>query len=177
MVAHQAPPSLVFSRQEHCSALPFPGWKHQSSVFFGRTDAKAEIPILWPPHAKSWLIGKDTDAGKDWGQEDKGTTKDEMVWVDSGSWWWTGRPGVLQFMGSQRVRHDWATQLNWIWPAKHTHSLHCFLTAFVVISSNLGCSVFKIWSYLQETVGLANSTSLQKLQISASCYYYYCHNY
>ena len=72
----------------------------------------------------SWLIGKDPDAGKDWGQEEKGMTEDETagwhhwldgrwVWVNSGSWWWTGRPGVLRFMGSQRVRHDWATELNW----------------------------------------------------------------
>ena len=51
-----------------------PSW-----VFIGRTDAKAETPILWPPHAKSWLIGKDSDAGRDWWQEEKGTTEDEMA--------------------------------------------------------------------------------------------------
>ena len=51
----------------------------QSWVFIGRTDAEAETPILWPPHAKSWLIGKDPDAGRDWGQEEKGTTEDEMA--------------------------------------------------------------------------------------------------
>ena len=71
---------------------------------------------------KSWLTGKDRDAGRDWGQEEKGTTEDEMVgwnhwldgvWVNSRSWWWTGRPGVLRFMGSQRVGHNWATELNW----------------------------------------------------------------
>ena len=50
----------------------------QSWVFFGRTDAKAETPILWPPHEKSWLIGKDSDAGKGWGQEEKGMTENEM---------------------------------------------------------------------------------------------------
>ena len=48
-------------------------------MFFGRTDAKAETPILWPPSARSWLIGKDSDAGRDWGQEEKGTTEDEMA--------------------------------------------------------------------------------------------------
>ena len=96
----------------------------QSWVFIGRTDAKAETPVLWPLHGKSWLIGKDSDAGKDWGQEEKGTDRgwdDWMaspiwwtwVWVNSTSWWWTGRPGVQQFMGSQRVRHNWATELNW----------------------------------------------------------------
>ena len=51
----------------------------QSWVFFGRTDAKAETPIFWPPDVKSWLIWKDPDAGKGWGQEEKGTTEDEMV--------------------------------------------------------------------------------------------------
>ena len=81
----------------------------QSWVFFARNDAKTETPVHWPPHAKSWLIGKDSDAGSDWGQEEKGTTEDKMasltqwmwVWVNSGSWWWTGRPGVLRFTGSQ----------------------------------------------------------------------------
>ena len=97
----------------------------QSWVFIGRTDVEAETPVLWPPDVKSWLIGKDPDAGKDSGQEEKGTAEDEMVgwhhrliqwtwvWVDSGSWWWTGRAGVLRFTGSQRVGHDWATELNW----------------------------------------------------------------
>ena len=93
----------------------------QSWVFNGRTDAETETPILWPSDGKSWLIGKDPDAGRDWGQEEKGTTEDEMasltwwawVWVNSGSLWWTGKTGVLQFMGSQRVAHDSATELNW----------------------------------------------------------------
>jgi len=147
---------------------------HQSWVFIGTTDVEAETAILWPPDAKSWLIGKDPDTGKDWGQEEKGMTEDEMVgwhhrlnghaaaaaaeslqscptlcdpmdcslpgfsvhgilqartlewvaisfskawkwkvkvkswvWVNSGSWWWTGGPGVLRFMGSQRVGHHW----------------------------------------------------------------------
>ena len=95
----------------------------QSWVFIGRTDAEAETPVFWPPHMKSWLIWKDPDAGKDWGQEEKGTTGWDgwmasltqwtWFWVDSGSWWWTGRPAVLRFMGLQWVGHDWATELNW----------------------------------------------------------------
>ena len=96
----------------------------QSWVFTGRTDAEAETPILWPPHAKSWLTGKDPDTGRDWGQEEKWTTEDEMagwhhwldntwVWVNSGSWWWTGRPVMLWFMGLQRIGHNWVTELNW----------------------------------------------------------------
>ena len=51
----------------------------QSWVFIGKTDAKAEFPIFWPPHEKSWLIGKDSDAGRDWGQEEKGMTENEMA--------------------------------------------------------------------------------------------------
>ena len=91
----------------------------QSWAFIGRTDV--ETPMLWPTDVKSWLIWKDPDAGKDWGQEEKGRTEDgwmasltqwTWVWVNSRSWWWTGRPGMLQFMGMQRVGHDWATELN-----------------------------------------------------------------
>ena len=52
---------------------------NQSWVFIGRTDAEAEIPVLWPPHAKCWLAGKDLDAGRDWGQEEKGLTENEMT--------------------------------------------------------------------------------------------------
>ena len=65
----------------------------QSWVFIGRTDAEAETPVLWPPHAKSWLIGKDPDAGRDWGQEERGTTEDEMAgwhhWLDGHEFGWT----------------------------------------------------------------------------------------
>ena len=93
-------------------------------VFIGRTDTETETPILWPPHVKSWLIWKDPDTGKDWGQEEKGTTEDEMIgwhhWLNGHGFGWTagigdgqGRPGVLWFMGWQRVGHDWATELNW----------------------------------------------------------------
>ena len=96
---------------------------NQSWVFIGRTDAEAETLVLWPPHVKGWLIGKDPDAGRDWGPERRGRQRMRWldgitawwawVWVNSGSWWWTGRPGVLQFMGLQIVGHDWATELNW----------------------------------------------------------------
>ena len=97
---------------------------NQSWIFIERTDAEASI--LWPPHVKSWLIGKDPDAGKDWSLEenrdDRGwegwmasPTRWICVWVSSGSWWWTGKPGVLQSTGSQRVGHNWVTELDWIW--------------------------------------------------------------
>ena len=64
----------------HCKEVqPVHSEGDQSRVFIGRIDAEAETPILWPPDAKSWLIWKDPDAGKDWRQEEKGTTEDEMV--------------------------------------------------------------------------------------------------
>ena len=77
--------------------------------FFGRTDAKAETPVLWPPHEKSWLIGKDSDAGRDWGQEEKGMTEDEMAgWhhrLDGPESEWI--PGVDDGQGGQGCCNSW----------------------------------------------------------------------
>ena len=98
---------------------------NQSWIFIERTDAKAETPILWPHDVKSWLIWKDPDAGKDWRQEQKGMTENEMVgWHHQlniyefeqtlGDREGQGRPGMLQSMGSQRPGHDWASELIWM---------------------------------------------------------------
>ena len=96
----------------------------QSWIFLGRTDADAKTPILWPPDVKNWLTGKDSDARKDWRQEEKRATEDEMVrwhhWLDGHEFEQAlgvgndGEACVLQSMWSQRVRHDWATELNWM---------------------------------------------------------------
>ena len=97
---------------------------NQSQIFIRRTDAEAETPIFWPPDVKNWLTGNDPDGWerlKVGGERDgrgrhgwmASRTRRTWVWVGSGSWWWTGRPGVLQSMGSQRVRPDWVTELNW----------------------------------------------------------------
>ena len=94
----------------------------QSWVFIGRTDVVAETPIIWPPHVKSWLIGKDPDAGKDWGQEEKGMTEDEMVgWhhrLNGHGFGWT--PGVGDGQGGLaccdswgRKESDTTERLNW----------------------------------------------------------------
>ena len=94
-------------------------------MFFGRNDAKAETPVLWPPHAKSWLIGKDPDAGRDWGQEEKGKTEDEMAgwhhWLDGCEFEWT--PGVGDGQGGlafcdlwSRKESDMTEWLNWTEP-------------------------------------------------------------
>ena len=90
--------------------------------FFGRNDAKAETPILWPPHAKSWLIGKDPDAERDWGQEERGTTEDEMArwhrWLNRCEFEWT--PGVGNKQGGLVCCNSWGCKesdmterLNW----------------------------------------------------------------
>ena len=96
--------------------------RNQPWVFFGRNDAKAETLVLWPPHSKSWLIGKDSDAGRDWGQEEKGTTEDEMAgWrhrLDGCEFEWT--PGVGDGQGGLVCRDsrgrkvlDTTKRLNW----------------------------------------------------------------
>ena len=89
----------------------------------GRTDIEAETPILWPPDAKSWLIRKRpwcwerlrAGGGGDyrgWDGWMASLTRWTWVWVNSRSWWWTGGPGMLRFMGWQTVRHDWVAELN-----------------------------------------------------------------
>ena len=105
---------------------------NQSWLFIGRIDVEAEAPILWPHDLKNWLIGKDPDAGKDWRQEEKGTTEDEMVgWhhrLDGREF--EQAPGVGDGQESlaccrswgHRITYDWATKLNWTEPL-HTH---CF---------------------------------------------------
>ena len=98
----------------------------QSWVFIGRTDVEAETPILWPPYAKSWLIWKDPDARKDWGQEEKGATEDEMVgwhhWLDGHGFGWTpgvgDGPGGLACCGSWGHKEsDTIERLNWTFQA------------------------------------------------------------
>ena len=90
--------------------------------FFGWNDSKAETPVLWPPQANSWLIGKDSDAGRDWGQEEKGTTEDEMAgwhhWLNGCEFEWT--PGVGDGQGGLewcdswgRKESDMTERLNW----------------------------------------------------------------
>ena len=82
---------------------------NQSWIFIGRTDVEAETPILWPPHAKSWLIWKDPDAGKDWGQEKKGMTEDDLVgwyhWLDGYGFGWV--PGVDDRQGGLACCSSW----------------------------------------------------------------------
>ena len=123
----------------------------QSWVFIGRTDVEAETPILWPPDSKSWLIWKDPDAGKDWGQEEKGTTEDEMVgwhhWLNGHGFGWTlgvgDRQGGLACCGSwDHKKSDTTEWLKWT-------ELNCFIdytNAFDWIMTNCG-KFLERWEY------------------------------
>ena len=94
---------------------------NQSWIFIGRIDVEAETPILWSPDVKNWIIWKDPDSGKDWRWEEKDqqrmrwlngiTDSMDMSLSNSRSWWQRARSGVLQFMGLQRVGHNWVTEL------------------------------------------------------------------
>ena len=94
----------------------------QPWVFFGSNDVTAETPVLWPSHAKSWLIGKDSDAGRDWGQEEEGKTEDEMAgWhhgLDGREFEWTpgdgyGQGGLVCCDSWGRKESDATERLNW----------------------------------------------------------------
>ena len=115
--------------------------KDQHWDFFGRNDAKAETPVLWPPHAKSWLIGKDSDAGRDWGQE-KGMTEDEMAgWqhqLNGHGFGWTpelvmdreAQRAAIHGVANSRTRlSDW-TELNWTMSIRNEQMQHVFFWKF-----------------------------------------------
>ena len=124
--------------------------------FFGRNDAKAEAPVLWPPHAKSWLIGKDSDPGRDWGQEEKGTTEDEMAgWhhgLNGRESEWTlgvgnGQGGLVCCDSWGRKESDTTERLNWtgysIVYRYHTFSIHSS------VDGHLGCFQILPYSFFQ----------------------------
>ena len=122
-VAHQVPLSIGFSKQEYWSELPFPPPGDLPNP--GTEPASLASPALAggffttvPPGKPHMLhLGK-IEGGRRRGRQRMrcwmaSPTQWTWVWVDSGGWWWTGRPGLLWFIGSQRVGHDWATELNW----------------------------------------------------------------
>ena len=114
---------------------------NQSWIFFGRTDAKAGTPIVWRPDVKNWLTkpwcwerlkarGEGDDRG--WDGWMASSTQWTWVWVNSGSWWWTGRPGLLRFMGLQRFGHDWVTELIWT-PVQISQLLRKYISQLIYL--------------------------------------------
>ena len=138
----------------------------QPWVFFGRNDAKAETPVFWPPHAKSWLIGKDPDAGRDWGEEEKGTTEDEMAgWhhqLDGCESEWTpgdgdGQGGLACCGSWGHKESDTTEQLNWTEFALihgpnilDSYAIFLFIASdFISITSPIhNWVLFLLWVYL-----------------------------
>ena len=118
----------------------------QSWVFFGRTDVEAQTPILWPPYVKSWLIGKDSDAGRDWGQEEKGRTEDKMAgWhhrLDGCEFEWT--PGVSDEQGGLACCDSWGhkerTQLS-DWTELMNCEIFCSSSVKNVIGNLIGIAL------------------------------------
>ena len=122
---------------------------NQSWVFIGRIDVEAETPILWPPHAISWLIWKGADAGKDWGQEEKGTTEDEMVgwhhWFNGHGFGWTpgvgdGQGGLACCVSWGRKESDTTEWLNWT-ECTHIILIVCILSCSVTSNSLRLCGL------------------------------------
>ena len=143
---------------------PFKG--DQPWVFTGRTDAKAETAIVWPSHAKSWLIGKDSDAERDWGQEENGTTEDEMAgwhhWLDGREFEWTpggggGQEGLACCNSWGCRESDMTEWLNWTEEIKlnkkHLNkwfkiTLNLFYFVFWSVKLFLKCiASFQCWVY------------------------------
>ena len=156
--------------------------KDQPWDFFGRNDANAETPVLWPPHAKSWLIGKDPDAGRDWRQEENGTTEEEMAgwhhWLNGRESEWT--PGVGDGQGGLVCCDSWGpreldttewlnwTELNCFIPyskAKFAYYSRCFLTSYFCIPVPYNEKDIFFWVLvLKGLVGLHRTVKLQVLQ-------------
>ena len=136
--------------------------RNQSWQSIGSTDTEAETPILWPPDAKSWLTGKDPDAGKDWRQEEKGMREDEMV-----GWhhWLNGHKfeqAPVLVMELQRVRHDWVTKLNWTELIIDTNKAHIFNNESGCVKKRVGLR----WEYKWREFGTSLVVQWLKLQAS-----------
>ena len=134
-----------------------------SWVFFGRNDAKAETPVLWLHHAKSWLIGKDSDAGRDWGQEEKGTTEDEMAgwhhWLDGHEFEFDGRELVMDREAWCAAVHGVAKSRTWLsdW-TEATSYMHYYDIHFTDEETTKKCEIKFLSMARQEKFAYKNSS-------------------
>ena len=120
----------------------------QSWIFIGRTNPEAETPILWPPDVtkptrwkRPWfwerLKGRRRSDDRGWDGWMASQTRWTWVWASSRSWWWTGKPGILQSMGSQSFRHDWTTELTWTRPQLIGKKQVCWQRLSALLSSSV----------------------------------------
>jgi len=135
----------------------------QSWVFIGRTDAEAEIPILWPPHAKCWLVGKDPDAGRDWGQVEKGMTEDEMAgWhhrLNAHGFGWTlgvgdGQGGLACCDSWGHKESDTTERLNWTENGKRKKLWFLLFRIIVFWISTRKIQGWSLCFLRQDTIGI-----------------------
>ena len=159
------------SRLDYKEIQPVHPQGDQFWVFIGRTDAEAETPILWPPNAKSWLIGKDSDAWRDWGQEEKGTTEDEMAgWhhrLNGHVFGWT--PGVGDGQRGLACCNSWGCKesdmtewLNWTEGNWYLNGLVVFPTFF---NLSLNLAIRSSWSEPQSAPGLIFADYIELLHL------------
>ena len=149
----------------------------QSWVFIGRNDAKAETPVLWPLHAKSWLIGKDSDGGRGWGQEEKWTTEDKMAgwhhWLDGREFEWTpgvgdGQRGLACCDSWGRKDSDMTERLNWTelnWCRQSNHmwitavifldNLRFFFPSYLLVGTLIWCCLRDIFEHFIKPLALS----------------------
>ena len=173
------PLRVPWSVPQDLSPLGWTGPKgDQSWVFIGKTDAEAETPVLWPPHGKSWLIGKYPDAGRDWGQEEKGMTENEVVgwhhWLDGHEFEQT--PGVGDGQGGLACCNSWGRkesdtteQLNGLTDWLHFDIMCDIKSNGVKLLKVRNSHIFKVWEeqllademFLSETFSKAMLTELQ----------------
>ena len=143
---------------------------NQSWIFIGMTDAEAETPILWPLMGRTDSFEKTLMLGKIEGRRRRGWQRMRWckaspirwvrVWVNSGSWWWTGGPGVLQSMGLQRVGHHWGTELKWI---DILYNQHCqYINNCWFSSKESACQYrrCRFHSWVRKIVGEGNHNTL-----------------
>ena len=141
---------------------------NQPWIFIGRTDAEAEAPMLWPPDTKNRLIWKDPDAEKDWRQKEKGMTEDEVVgwwtwvWASSKSWWWTGKPGVLQSMGVTKSRTGLS---NW------TDTFTTLLVLSFILNSGNMSPLTLLFFFFQNCFGYSSSLIFSIHTLDSICLY------
>ena len=150
-------------------------------MFIGGTDAEAETPILWPPNGKSWLIWEDLDVGKDWGQEEKGTTENEMVgwhhWHNGHGFGWT--PGVGDGQGGLacpgawgcRARADWVTELNWT----NTVWLHVNYICKVIVSKSSLIHIIGVQPIFWEVIVQPTAGGMVLAAFESFCSLIYCY--